>query len=421
MLDSDRLNRTLGSPHLAWIVKRYRQRLEQGKPLQRTLRLPRPTPDERTALARLFGGRVPLHGALTVRTDKLAALLLETQICDDLPAAIAALTGPIADRAAERRRRIAEWSAVFATVGEQAAGRPQIANWLGTAETQHWVRRLCKQDPSPARTLLEQTLRVTALLPATGIPLAELAATAAGDSHALDAGQPLATLVLRAASQLAEVDSRDSAALRRSAWDRLGVLVDELSAPVLVLNLKGDSGTVAGRALLLHADAGEPYRLSVRQLLREAPEFTLACVGPTVFVCENPTVVAAAADRLGHRSAPLICLEGQPKSAGTLLLRQLAAAGVQIVYHGDFDWAGIRIANLVLERHSARPWRFDVATYEGTSGGTSLRGDPVAATWDPHLEPAMRAAGRAVHEEQLLDVLLGDLYPQSEKWFQPDR
>jgi hypothetical protein len=33
----------------------------------------------------------------------------------------------------------------------------------------------------------------------------------------------------------------------------------------------------------------------------------------------------------------------------------------------------------------------------------------VAATWDPDLERTMREIGRAVHEEEVLDLLLADL------------
>ena len=41
--------------------------------------------------------------------------------------------------------------------------------------------------------------------------------------------------------------------------------------------------------------------------------------------------------------------------------------------------------------------------------GRSLTGRPVEAVWDPELAPAMRAAGRAVHEEQVIETLLTDL------------
>jgi uncharacterized protein (TIGR02679 family) len=85
------------------------------------------------------------------------------------------------------------------------------------------------------------------------------------------------------------------------------------------------------------------------------------------------------------------------------------AAGVSLRYHGDFDWAGIQIANVVMRRHGAAPWRFSSADYRTARGGRPLHGDPVAAAWDPDLQAAMLEIGRAVHEEEVLDLLLGDL------------
>jgi uncharacterized protein (TIGR02679 family) len=143
--------------------------------------------------------------------------------------------------------------------------------------------------------------------------------------------------------------------------------------------------------------------------LRHPPALNRENVGPAVYVCENPNVVAAAAHRLGARSTPLVCVEGQPKTAARLLLTGLAAAGVRLGYHGDFDWPGLRIANLIIRRHGAVPWRMSAADYARAAGGSVLEGLPVDAAWDERLRPAMQAAGRAVHEEQVLADLLGDL------------
>ena len=129
-----------------------------------------------------------------------------------------------------------------------------------------------------------------------------------------------------------------------------------------------------------------------------------------VFVCENPSVVVAAANALGPRSAPLVCTEGMPRTAVRILLEQLTGLGASLRYHGDFDWPGIAIANLVKVRHGATPWRMAARDYqEAAEGGTDLSGNPVVALWDEELEPAMRAWGRAVHEEHVLDELLSDL------------
>ena len=120
-------------------------------------------------------------------------------------------------------------------------------------------------------------------------------------------------------------------------------------------------------------------------------------------------MVAAAADRLGAASAPLVCTEGQPRTAARVLPARLAAAGVRLAYHGDFDWGGIQIANAVMRRHGAIPWRFSSAAYRRARGGRPLRGEPTAASWDSRLQPAMVALGLAVHEEEVLDLLLKDL------------
>ena len=71
--------------------------------------------------------------------------------------------------------------------------------------------------------------------------------------------------------------------------------------------------------------------------------------GP-VRICENPVVIAAAADELGSRCTPLVCVGGQPSAAVWRLLDLLAAGGAQFRYHGDFDWGGIRIASAVRRR-----------------------------------------------------------------------
>lgn len=89
-----------------------------------------------------------------------------------------------------------------------------------------------------------------------------------------------------------------SAEWRREAWAAVGVLVSELALPVLTLGLPGDRHSVTGRVLDLWRGAGEPGHLSLRQLVDDPPTLT-ALAGAAVFVCENPAVVSAAADRLG--------------------------------------------------------------------------------------------------------------------------
>jgi uncharacterized protein (TIGR02679 family) len=210
------------------------------------------------------------------------------------------------------------------------------------------------------------------------------------------------------------VPDGEGAEWRRTVWASVGVLYGELTGPVLSLNLPADLTTVAGRGLAVWAEIGQPTYLTVRQLLRDPPGFR-SLNGCPVYVCENPTVVAEAANVLGASSAPLVCASGHPAGAAVLLLRSLAESGALLRYHGDFDWPGLSIANGIVARFGARPWRFDAAAYCAAAqcGGSALRGHRVEATWDPELSETMVAVGRKIEEEQVLAALLSDLSVQS--------
>lgn len=201
---------------------------------------------------------------------------------------------------------------------------------------------------------------------------------------------------------------------RRALWAEFGIVCDELSAPVLVLNL-GVTGPAPLADLVFSAPrAGQPIHLSTR-LLWSTPWEDLAFPS-RVFVCENPTVVALAASRFGPRCPPLICVDGEPKTAARILLRILCARGADLHYHGDFDWAGIAIAERVFRQFGAVPWLFDADAYGKARGhtGRSLQGGPVSTPWSPRLSEEMRIRGTAYDEELLADILLDDLARFSE-------
>jgi uncharacterized protein (TIGR02679 family) len=402
----ERLRDTLGRPEFARLLQRLRARLERGKPLTGSMAFSDATPAERDAINRLLG-RAPAPGkSVSVFLDQLEEKLCRAGISPNLREAVEQLAGPIIDRRAEREALEERWEALFAAAGESITARPELADWLKGLRENGLPRRYGIQS---AEQLLPQALGVLERLPARGIPLAELAAVTTGDAHALDPDRPLATLVIRAATAFGAERWEDTES-RRDAWAALGVLCDELSAPVLVLNLRAADESATSGALRLQADAGEPAYLSTRQLLRARPVFTVETTGPVVFVCENPSVVAAAANRLGPDSFPLASIDGQPRTAARLLLNQLRSAGIRLLYHGDFDWPGLQIANTIIARHQAAPWRMRASDYErAATGALSLSGAAIEASWDKQLRIAMLDLGRVVHEEQVLDELINDL------------
>ncbi|MFC7573094.1 DUF2399 domain-containing protein [Klenkia terrae] len=118
-------------------------------------------------------------------------------------------------------------------------------------------------------------------------------------------------------------------------------------------------------------------------------------------------MVQAAADRA--LTGPLVCLQGSPSAAGALLVVGLVADGAVVRYHGDLDWPGMAIAARVVAM-GAQPWRLSAEDYRTAvpAAGVPLTGRPVPTPWDPGLADLMVEEGLAVHEEALLDRLLGD-------------
>lgn len=397
----ERLERLLGGEALAPLRQRLRRHFERrddgsaGDAVQLT----QLSATEHAALAQLTGR--PARPARSTRVDvgAIDAALQAAGIADSLRAALEQLDGPITSRATLQAAHDQAWAAVTS----RPAQHPMLQAWLRMPQAAPLLKRLARQDTTAAAALLARADAVLQRLPAPGMPRAQLAAQALGNAHALDTGQPVATLVLAAWRQR-EVplapDEETEVERQRDTWARAGVLVNELARPALVLNLPG-CGT-----------PGEPAYLSLRQLLRAPPAWAVAA--STVFVCENPNVVAIAADQLGPRCAPLVCTDGMPAAAQRTLLGQLALAGAQLRYHGDFDWPGIRIANHVLRSWPAQAWRMDAGAYAAAvrtapHAERDLPAAAVPASWDAALAPAMLTLGLAIAEEAVADRLIDDL------------
>jgi uncharacterized protein (TIGR02679 family) len=407
-VDIDRLRALLGGDDLAWLRDRVRRRLERGQPATGTVSLDGPTDGQRGAVDRLLGRRPSVGARVTVSLDAIDRLLRQANVCAGWSEAIEVLDGPVIDRVARQDADDQAWAAV---ADRLPSGQAWERSWRDDLLGAGLLRRL-SQDVGHARQLVERALAVLDTLPAGGKHLARLAAQVLGDSHALDSDRPEATLVLKAL-QHRHLPEEERGALpsgmdRRALWAAAGVLLDELAAPVLVWNLPTGGTGLVDRTLQNHAAAGEPVRLTLGQLLRHPLDVT-ALAGTTVRICENPTVVSAAADALGAGGAPLVCTDGQPSAAVQTLLRQLVDGGIDLVHHGDFDRGGLRIATTVMQRFAARPWRMDEAAYRAAPAGPVLTGEVAPVAWAPGLAEAMNERGVAVHEEQVLDLLLLDV------------
>jgi uncharacterized protein (TIGR02679 family) len=430
--DPVRLSRTLGDPALARVVRRLVRRLELGRPLEAGLTLRDASEAERLAVSRLLGRRVSLRGgSLLIAPAQLSAALSRAGIAPDLRSAVEALTGQVTSRAEVAAAESAGRAAALDTLAAgRHAGTSWYEQWAEALQADGTLTRLVRARSVP---LIEQAVAVLDELPADLLPLPALAERATGDTKALS-GTRLARLVLRAlalregrgarvlsATALSAAGEGTAAGLRvlsragvqRALWESAGAIPDDMASQALVLGMTAVRSGPLARWLSEAAETGTPFRVTLQQLVSMPLQPTVA----RVFVCENPSVLRAAAAAGAGSGRPasgpaLVCTEGVASAACHRLLAAVAGTGARIHWRGDFDWTGLRAVGDAVARYGARPWRMGLADYDAAlaaGAAEPLRGPAAASPWDPPLAERMAQIGSSVMEERLIPLLVADL------------
>jgi uncharacterized protein (TIGR02679 family) len=365
--------------------------------------------DQREALADLLGlDRVPAVGA-RIPMARLQAAVAEIGDGRDLRGLVEDLLGPLTDRRAQQAQNAADRALLWDWLITHpiVKAEPVLLDWAAQ------LRRsgLVGQSVSTTRELLLRALKVLEALPSDGTPMPIFADRVLGDPHALDDGERLTGVVLRALSCLLGDVPLDHADARRLAWQQMGIEGDALSSTVLVAGCRPSTAGPVGTVLTACADHAQAAVVTLEQVRVAATRWCWNA--PEVHVVENPSVMAAAVARFGPTCPPLVCISGWPSAAGTLLLRTMAAAGTQIHYHGDFDGDGLRIAAHLVAKVGAQPWRLTTQDYRNALSrrpiGPRVGGIVPEVPWDAELAIAMRAEEMAVTEESVVEDLLDDL------------
>lgn len=210
---------------------------------------------------------------------------------------------------------------------------------------------------------------------------------------------------MRSIDDLLGIDGSAEAAARREAWAAIGVTIDDLSAPVLCLNLPAAEGSHLAPWIDWHVARGEPFYLTWRHLQK----FTPAPETAAVYVCENPAIVSEAARRLGAKCKPLVCLNGLPSAGVKMLLHRLSRTGIELHLRADFDWAGLSFIHQLISLEGARPWPMTAVDYQRCNPSQTLKGDAFCPAWAKGLSSVMLRTGLAAYEEEIADLLLLDL------------
>lgn len=357
--------------------------------------------DERAAVDRLLGVR-SRGKTVRVELEKLDALMQE-RVGLGLMSVVSSIVGPLRDRPGER----AELSAAEEELWSSLVAHPALRRHPGLED---WLAALRRSGAWRREGMLDALTVLQHLPEAARRGRSNLAVRLLGDAHALDDSSPVGRLVLSALASLDGTPMPLRAADKRRLWAAQGVVSDETSSTVLTLGLRPVAAGPLTSAAAEWASADVPLPIPLAAVQSErwrVPPGTL------VSVCENPSVLAAAAGT----GATVVCVGGRPSVAANLMLASLVEGGASLRYHGDFGAGGISIANGVIGEIGAEPWRFRVVDHalaldRARSSGTvlrPLRGLVPDAAWDAELAASVRASEVEVEEEFVMDLLLSDL------------
>ena len=396
----------LGLPELRalWLSARGRLELNGRTITSGSMELRDLSDAEVSSVCALLSRRRPPSNTVRVSLSELDAALRASSVGLGLIDSLEQTNGPIIDRRAKRtaaRTRVADlWSIADA---HPAARSAEVAQWLVSIRRRGRLTRLAADDPvallTGALNVIHRLTTGSRAVDGRPRPLPALAAATLGDAHALDPETPLGTLVADAVLVVSgEADLR-------AGWATFGIGLDNLSASALCFMLPG----MAGSVLRAGCVAAEPLRVTGRMLDRGLDLDVRP--GLVVSICENPSIVTMAADKLGSALLPLVCLEGMPSAVTARLLAELVRRGAQLRVHTDFDFGGIAIMNHVTTHHGAEPWLMGAADYVTAlqRQSTKLERTVGRTEWDPELSNMMNSHRRAVHEETIEDVLINSL------------
>ena len=435
--DRDRLEQLLGSPEMAWLLGRVRERAltAGGEPLTGMVRLKTPTAPQRDGAIKLVGRPKRAGAALRLDLAEVEEVLRRGPWPAGLTDAVVTLTGPLIDHRAERESEATAWALASAKLMRSAGRFPGLGQWWSEWCSAGGLKRAARSEarrlgvspgPEVAEQLVGDLADILNALPAPGVPIAVFARQLIGDAHALDASRPLGRLTCTVVGAACGAGEGTEELSPREVWASAGVVMSTVSSTALVLGAPGVKGSYLsplGAATSSVLEAMRAARSPVVLTLDQVRSGGVAALPPegVVHVCENPTIIEVIARQWASRQPEesltpglvLVCSSGQPTTAVIELLEALMADGAKCRYHGDFDWAGLRIAGAIASRIPWTPWRFTAVDYlaatRASNSRMALSGPPVETPWDVDLAPTMARVGLAVEEEAVAELLSADL------------
>ena len=385
-----------------WAV--VRRRLDRNGPDRRG-RIAVPDLDRASdlSLASLLGRKPPRRLDLA----ELETALVRRNLGSDLCEAITRLGHPPSAAAAERRAARERGRSARSALSEaiESWEEPWASEWADDLQRAGTIGGLDGDTVAGLAADVRRLLDCLDECAGGGTSRTELAATLFGSAHALDRGRKLTTV---AECALRHRIGAEPGLEGRELWAAAGILADRVSAPVLTWSLPVVGASPLDVQIRAATSGAIPLHISL-VAMQKYPISVPA--GSPVLIVENPRLVEAAAER--ELPGCVVATNGNPTTAVRTVLNQLRGSGARLLYHGDFDAAGLAICRR-MQAGGCEPWMMDSSDYEAAVDMAARSGvrleresrDCGATPWDPELRETFTRHRRIVHEEFVLDRVL---------------
>lgn len=247
--------------------------------------------------------------------------------------------------------------------------------------------------------------------------LAVFAAMLTGNPHAFDNGTAegiflyqIVQMDLEIRKIVIEASDIFPAYKRQKSYLTSGIMLDDISNYAMlyqVQSVKKDGNIHKG----MEGFAEEHHIVQIPlAVLAEWKE--LHCPQNEIYIVENPSVFAVLCGKKNgsNTETAYMCMNGQPRLAGLMVLDLLAKSGTKIYYSGDLDPEGILIAQKLSRYYKGEfhYWHMDEKDYEICKSDEKIsqrRMKMLERITDERLKPVAKAIeeyGTAGYQEKLL-------------------
>ena len=203
--------------------------------------------------------------------------------------------------------------------------------------------------------------------------LAVFAAMLTGNPHAFDNGTAAGNFlyqIIQMDLEIREIKVESSeifpAYKRQKSYLTAGIMLDDISNYAMLYQVeavKKDGNLHKG----MEGFASEQHIVQVPLAVITEWE-SLYCPQDEIYIVENPSVFAVLCgkEKAGNVRRAYMCMNGQPRLAGLMVLDLLSESGIRVYYAGDFDPEGILIAQKLSQYYKGEfhYWHMETADYE---------------------------------------------------------